>query len=153
MAAFISVAANLRSSFLARLPARPTSSHSDSEQSIRRMDIHLFHHVAESDCSESQWLKHREIVSSTENVGAVLFPRTTELNRDKIFFSSFASATPFCGLLPTYSNHLFGFDIIEERPCHLLGGSLSRNDNGLSNFGILVNRSWAGHYRLLAKDI
>ena len=82
----------------------------------------------------------------------VICPRTTELNKSKIFFSSFASATPFYGLLTRDLNHLFGFYVIEERPCHRLGGSVSRTANGVSNFGILVNHLWAVRYQLLAKD-
>ena len=94
-----------------------------------------------------------ETISCTENLGAAFCPRTVELNKDKIFFSSFASAIPFCGLLSRDLNRLFGLDVIEERPCYRLGESVSRSDNGISNFGILINHSWVGHYRLLAKDI
>ena len=105
---------------------------------MRRLGICQYRHTTTAASHKSAWISLSAIVADTEKEKAFASPRSSELNLDNLFFRSFRPAAKYCSLFESDLNHLHGVEIVQAIPIYRVGGSVSRTNNAIASFGVLL---------------
>ncbi len=148
MAAWISVAASLHTSFLdsentysVHAPVTVTG-----DSPAKAVGLRLHRYTATAHCSVEQSIALRRIAEAESTpefpTVAVLQPLTSDLNYNHVALSSLTLGAKFCALTENDFGSISRCASVQERAAHALAGTVARNATELLEPGVLPLRSW-----------